>query len=113
MRTYMCTPQPVHAYRWMVADGSTTLSLSSFAVTFSLSRGTTATCENSAPAGFQHLVQPQAWLCALWPVIDTVTFLSEHLQFSVPPAKFGAAGLMPLSIAGWMENGAAMSITSS
>jgi hypothetical protein len=27
-------------------------------VTRSLSRGTTATCENSAPAGFQHLVHP-------------------------------------------------------
>src|SRR2546422_3263723 len=109
----MCTPQPVHAYRWIVALGSTTFSLSAFAVTLSLSRGTTATCENSAPAGFQHFVQPQTWLCALWLAIDTVTFLSGHLQVSVPPAKFAAAGLMPLSTAGWMETGAAMSISSS
>jgi hypothetical protein len=43
----------------MVALGSTTFSLSAFAVTESLSRGTTATCENSAPLGFQHFVQPQ------------------------------------------------------
>jgi hypothetical protein len=27
-------------------------------VTFTLSRGATATCENSAPCGFQHFVQP-------------------------------------------------------
>src|SRR5437764_13891772 len=106
MRPYMCTPQPVHAYRWMVADGSTTLNLSAFAVTLTLSRGATATCENSAPAGFQHFVQPQTWLWALWPSIDTVTFLSEHLQRSVPPAKSALAGLMPLSTAGWMDNAA-------
>jgi len=99
----MCTPQPVHAYRWIVALGSTTFSLSPFALTLSLSRGATATCENVAPAGFQHLVQPQTWLWALCPLIDTATFLSEHLQYSVPPAKFAAAGLMPLSTAGWME----------
>jgi hypothetical protein len=78
--------------------------LSALAVTLSLSRGTTATWENSAPAGFQHLVQPQTWLCALCPLIATVTFPSEHLQVSVPPAKFATAGLMPLSTPGWMEN---------
>src|ERR1700720_4205648 len=99
----MCTPQPLQAYRWMVAFESTTFSLSALAVTLSLSRGTTATCEKSAPAGFQHFVQPQAWLWALCALIVTTTFLSEHLQVSVPPAKFAAAGLMPLSTAGWME----------
>src|SRR6185503_5896113 len=78
-------------------------SLSSLAVTESLSRGTTATCENSAPAGFQHFVQPHTWLCALWLFTDTATFLSEHFQFSVPPLKLAAAPLMPLSTAGWME----------
>src|SRR5215831_11789775 len=86
----------------MVALGSTTFSLSSLAETLRLSRGVTATCENSAPAGFQHLVQPQAWLCAVCPLIDTVTFRSAHLHCSVPPAKFGAAGRMPLSMEGWI-----------
>jgi hypothetical protein len=37
-------------------------------------------------------------------LIATATFLSEHLQVSVPPAKFATAGLMPLSTPGWMEN---------
>src|SRR6185503_5695777 len=59
MRLYMCTPQLLQACRWITAFASTTASLSSFAVTRTLSRGTTATWENSAPAGFQHLVQPQ------------------------------------------------------
>ena len=47
------------AVRLMVALGSTTFSFSSFAVTLRFSRGVTAICENSAPLGFQHLVQPQ------------------------------------------------------
>src|SRR3954469_20203462 len=68
----------------------------------------TATCEKSAPAGFQHLVQPQTWLCAVWPFSDTVTLASEHLHCSVPPLKLAAAGLMPLSTAGWMEGALAM-----
>jgi hypothetical protein len=51
-------PQPVRATGWGV--GSTIFSLPSFAVTFTLSLPTTATTENIAPAGFQHLVQPQA-----------------------------------------------------
>src|SRR4051812_36431734 len=83
-------------------------SFSPWAVTVTLSRGITATCENSEPAGFQHLVQPQTWLCAVWPFSDTVTFASEHLHCSVPPLKFAAAGLMPLSTAGWMEGALAM-----
>src|SRR3954453_21044429 len=94
----------------MVAVGSTTFSFCSLAVTLTLSRPVTATIENSAPCGFQHLVQPHTWLCADWPVIETVTLLSAHLQDSVPPAKLGAAGLMPLSTAGWME--VAISMTS-
>src|SRR4051794_39134313 len=86
----------------MVAVGSTTRSLSSLATTASLSRETTATCENSAFSGFQHLVHPHAWLCALWLRMDRATLRSGHLQYSVPPAKLAAAGLMPLSIEGWM-----------
>src|SRR3954468_1568492 len=86
----------------MVAAGSTTFSLSSLATTASLSRETTDTCENSALSGFQHLVHPHAWLWALWLRMDTATLRSGHLQYSVPPAKLAAAGLMPLSIEGWM-----------
>src|SRR5437773_11737353 len=91
MRPYMCTPQPVHAWRWIVALESTTFSFSAFALTFSLSRGTTATCENNAPLGFQHFVQPQTWLWALCVLIVTATLLSEHLHCSVPPEKPGEA----------------------
>src|SRR5688572_810160 len=88
----------------MTALGSTILSLSSFAVTLTLSRDTAATTENSAPAGFQHLVQPQAWLKLDCPLIETTTLRSAHLHCSVPPAKLGAAaGPTPLSTDGWIE----------
>ena len=62
----------------MTALGSTIANLSPFAVTRTLSRGTAAICEKSAPAGFQHLVQPQTWLWAHWLSIATATFLSEQ-----------------------------------
>ena len=84
----------------MVADGSTTASLSPFCVTLTLSFDTTATTENIAPFGFQHLVQPQAWLCATCAPIDTLTGLSVHLQVSVPPAKSFDPCLTPLSTDG-------------
>src|SRR5687767_11459654 len=87
----------------MVALGSTTFSLPSFALTRRLSRETTATIEKSAPLGFQHLVQPQTWLWALWPLIATVTGSLLHRHVSVPPSKPCFAGLMPLSTAGWIE----------
>src|SRR5271165_488727 len=100
IRPNMCTPHTLHACRWMVADGSTTSSLSPFWVTFTLSFDTTATTENSAPFGFQHLVQPQAWLCAICAPIDTLTGLSAHLQVKVPPAKSFDPCLTPLSTDG-------------
>src|SRR4249919_725435 len=103
MRPYMCTPHSLHACRLIAALESMTFNFSSFAVTLRFSRGVTATCENSASPGFQHFVQPQTWLCAHWPLIVTVTLLVVHLHCSVPPAKFGAAGLRPLSTAGWIE----------
>jgi hypothetical protein len=56
--------------------------------------------ENKAPFGFQHFVQPQTWLCAICPLMVTVTGSLLHLHLSVPPAKFGAAGLRPESTAG-------------
>src|SRR2546423_1184273 len=87
----------------MVALGSTTFSLPSFAVTRRLSRETTATMEKRAPFGFQHLVQPHTWLWALWPLIATVTASLLHRHASVPPEKPALAGLMPLSTAGWIE----------
>jgi hypothetical protein len=69
----MCTPQPLHAWRWIGAAASTTASLWPFAVTRRFSFATTATTENTAFAGFQHFVHPQAWLCATLPSIRTVT----------------------------------------
>src|SRR6266446_10461682 len=84
----------------IVALESTTASLFPFALTPSLSLPTTATCENSAPFGFQHLVQPHTWLCAHCPLIVTSTLFCEQLHNSVPPAKFFAAGFSPPSTAG-------------
>src|SRR5579875_3616846 len=49
------------------------------------SRGTTATMEKIAPSGFQHFVQPQAWLCATCPLIATLTGSFAHLHTKVPP----------------------------
>src|SRR5437868_10610733 len=103
MRPYMCTPHCRQAWRWIVALGSTTASLSACFVTLSLSRGTTATTENTAPLGFQHLVQPQAWLCADCDFTDTSTGLLVQWHTSVPPAKPLLARLKPLSTDGWME----------
>src|SRR5262245_13692212 len=102
MRPYMCTPQPLQACRWMVAEPSTTPNFCALAVTSTLSFGTTATTENIAPAGFQHFVQPQAWLCATLPLMDTVTGSLAHRQVSVPPLNFLLPALRPpLSMDGW------------
>src|SRR4051812_10125830 len=84
----------------MAALGSTIFSLSPFSSTSSLSRPTTATTENFAPAGFQHLVQPQAWLWAIAAPIFTFTGLDEHLHTRVPPAKLSEPFWIPLSIDG-------------
>jgi hypothetical protein len=46
----------------MVAVSSTMINFLAFAITSTLFFGITATCENNAPLGFQHLEQPQAWL---------------------------------------------------
>ena len=81
---------------------STICSLSPFSVTFTLSRGTTATTEKVAPSGFQHLVQPQAWLWATSPLMATLTGLSEHLQTRVPPAKLPVPFFTPPSTDGWI-----------
>src|SRR5688572_9209552 len=100
MRPYMCTPQPEQAWRWIAALGSTTESFSAPELTVSLSLGTTATTENTAPAGFQHLVQPQAWLWATLPLMETVTGSAAQWQVNVPPLNFFAPALTPLSIDG-------------
>src|SRR3569833_4213093 len=86
----------------MVAFSSTIFSLSPFSATETRSRGTTATTENLAPAGFQHLVQPQAWLWATWLETFTFTGLSAHLQTSVPPEKLEEPCFTPLSTDGWI-----------
>ena len=67
-------------------------------MTARLSRPTTATTENIAPAGFQHLVQPQAWLWATLPLMETVTGSVAQWQLSVPPLNFLVPALTPLSI---------------
>ena len=46
------------------------------------------------------LVQPQAWLWAIWPSTRTRTGLSVQAQTSVPPVKSGEVAAMPLSSAG-------------
>src|ERR1700759_628760 len=86
----------------MGAFSSTIFSLSPFSRTWTLSRGTTATTENLAPAGFQHLVQPQAWLWATCEAIFTFTGLSAHLHTRVPPVKLEAPCFTPLSSDGWI-----------
>src|SRR5689334_3655675 len=58
----ICVPHAPHAWRWISAERSTTTSLSLFSITETFSLGATATTENAAPCGFQHLVHPQAWL---------------------------------------------------
>src|ERR1700761_1003553 len=109
MRPYRCTPQPVQAWRWMVALSSTIFSLSPFSSTSTLSRGATATTENLAPSGFQHLVQPQAWLCATWLETFTFTWPSAQLQTSVPPVKLEDPCFTPLSTDGWIVSAIAFS----
>src|ERR1700682_5881495 len=102
MRPYICVPQARQACRWIVADESITRSLSPFSRTVTLSRGNTATTEKVAPSGFQHLVQPQAWLWATSPLMPTLTGLSLHLQTRVPPAKLPEPFFTPLSTDGWI-----------
>src|SRR5512132_370514 len=102
MRPYMCVPQALQACRWIAAEASTTCSLSPFSSTVTFFLNDTATTEKVAPAGFQHLVQPQAWLWATSPLMPTFTGWSVHLQTSVPPAKLPEPFLTPLSIDGWI-----------
>src|SRR5262249_36175272 len=75
-----------------------TFSLSPFSVTVTSPVPATATTEKIAPSGFQHLVQPQAWLWAIWPLTFTLTGLLVQAQTSVPPAKSAFSFGRPLSI---------------
>src|SRR6185312_2815896 len=100
MRPYMCTPQPVQAWRWIAALASITFSFCAFLVTESLSRPTTATWLKVEPFGFQHLVQPQMWLNAVCAPMVTSTGSLLHLQTSVPPEKPALDGFTPPSTAG-------------
>src|SRR5947207_5225865 len=70
--------------------------------TVTFSRGTTATTEKVAPSGFQHFVQPQAWLWATSPLMPTLTGLSSHWQTRVPPMKLPVPWFTPLSSDGWI-----------
>ena len=71
-----------------------------FSEAIKLARGTTATTENEAPAGFQHLVHPQAWSKAICPSIRILTGSWAHLQTNVPPLKFADAVFNPESTDG-------------
>src|ERR1700730_12092950 len=102
MRPYICVPQALQACRWIAAEASTTCSLSPFSSTVALSRGKPATTDQTARLGFQHLVQPQAWLWATSPLMPTLTGLSLHLQTSVPPVKLPEPFFTPLSTDGWI-----------
>src|SRR3979409_1992380 len=102
MRPYICVPQTLQAWRWIVADVSIICSLSPFSSTATFSRGTTAITENVVPSGFQHLVQPQAWLWATSPLMPTLTGFSLHLQTRVPPVKVPEPFFTPLSTDGWI-----------
>src|SRR3978361_121208 len=102
MRPYMWVPQTEQAWRWIVAEALTTLSLSPFSSTVTFSRGTTATTEKTTPSGFQHWVQPQAWLWATSPLMPTLTGLSLHLQTRVPPPKLPEPFFTPPSTDGWI-----------
>src|SRR5215831_21051653 len=97
---YMCAPQARQAWRWISALGSTTFSLSAFLVTLTLSRGTTATWANSAPFGFQHLVQPHTWLWAICDETATSTGSLVQRHRRVPPLKVLEPEAIPLSTAG-------------
>src|SRR5271157_1964608 len=102
------TPHAVQACLWITALESTTLSLSPFLTTVTLSVGATATIEKAAPAGFQHFVQPQAWLCAIPPSILTSTGRSVQAQTRTPPANEDEPFFTPLSRSGWIACECAM-----
>src|SRR6186713_1162209 len=103
MRPKRCTPQLEQAFRWMAALSSTTLIFCPLAVTLTLSIGVTAMTEKRAPLGFQHLEQPQAWLCRTLPVISTSTLSLGQWQRRVPPVKLAEPLEKPLSMEGWRE----------
>jgi len=105
---YMWTPHSLQAWRWISASLSTTASLSPFSRTLTLSVEATATTEKAAPFGFQHLVQPQAWLWATVPLTETFTGRLAQAQTSVPPPKFAWPFLTPPSSAGWIDTWYAM-----
>src|SRR5258707_1911684 len=101
MRPYICVPQALQAWRWIVAEASMTLSWSPFSSTVTLSRGTTAITAKVAPSGFQHLVQPQAWLWATSPLMPTLTGLCLHLQTTGPPVELAQPRFYAVSTDWW------------
>lgn len=58
----------------------------------------------SAPEGFQHCEQPQAWLWRTFADSVTSTLLVEQWQWSFPPGKLAVPLVRPLSISGWRED---------
>lgn len=56
-------------------------------MTVTAERGTTPTMLKIAPEGFQHLEQPQAWLCATFEEREMVTGELLQWQERLPPEK--------------------------
>jgi len=79
-------------------------SLLSLEVTLRAERGTTPTMLKMALEGFQHLEQPQAWLCAMFELRETVTGEVLQWQESLPPEKEEEPAVIPLLMRGWRLN---------
>jgi hypothetical protein len=67
-------------------------------------RGITPTMLKIAPEGFQHLEQPQAWLCAMFEVRVIVTGEVLQWQWSLPPENEEEPLVIPLLMEGCRLN---------
>jgi len=57
-----------------------------------------------APDGFQHLEQPQAWLCAMFEASEMVTGEVLQWQWSLPPENEEDPLVIPLLMEGCRLN---------
>src|SRR5258708_40252163 len=103
MRPYICTPQRVQAWRWIVAEESMTFRNWAPEVILRLSRGTTATTENIAPFGFQHLVQPQPRFGLTLPAPFSMAGGLAQSEMGSPSLLIALALRSPLTTGGCCE----------
>jgi len=92
----MCTPHRAGVALNGPRVASTIFSLLSFAGDLDLVTADDRHHENTAPLGFQHLVQPQAWLWATFASSFTVTGWEEHRQVRVAAGEVRRAFFDPL-----------------